>query len=69
MEKIVAQKLSQFCESYQKLYMGQMKVLKDRCVVNALAIMIIDMYHVLDQEKMMITLLMVVKRAFDYVSN
>ncbi len=39
-EKVVAEQLSQFCESHQKLYVGQIGARKGRCAVDAVAIMV-----------------------------
>ena len=68
-EKVVAEELLQFCETYLKLHKGQMGVRKNRCAVDTVAIMVDSIHKIWDQKKMGGTLLIDVKGAFDYVSR
>ena len=67
-EKVVAEEPSQFCE-YLKLYKGQIGARKNRCAVDAIAIMVDSIYKVWDEKKIAGALLMDIKGAFDYVSR
>lgn len=39
-EKVVAEKLSQFCETYPKLHKGQIRARINRCAVDVVVIMV-----------------------------
>lgn len=68
-EKVVAEELSQFCETNQKLHNGQMGARKNRCALDAVAIMVNSIHKAWEEKKITGTLLMDVKGAFDYVSR
>ena len=46
-----------------------MKAQKSKCAINTVAIMVDSIHKIWDQKKMIRTLLMDIKRAFDYVSG
>ena len=60
-EKVVTEQLLQFCETHQKLHVGQMGARKGRCAVDAVAIMVDSIHKAWEQKKIMGTLLMDVK--------
>ena len=68
-EKVVAEELSQFCETNQKLHSGQMGARKGRCALDVVAIIVNSIHKAWEEKKITGTLLMDVKEAFDYVSR
>ena len=68
-EKLVAGKLSQFCEDQGKLHKGQMGERKHRSAIDAAALMIDKLHKVWEDRQIAGALLMDVKGAFDYVSR
>ena len=68
-EKVVAGSLSQYCETYSKLHMGQMGARKQRCAIDALASLIHRVQESWAEKKLAAALFMDVKGAFDYVSR
>ena len=69
LEKVVAEELSLFCETHLKLHKGQMGARKNRCAIDATAIMIENVHESWDEGKVAGALFMDVKGAFDYVSR
>lgn len=68
-EKVVVDGLSHFCETNLKLHRGQMGARKSRCTIDVMAIMVDKVHKVWSEKKIVGTLLMDVKRTFDYVSR
>lgn len=63
------EKLLQFCEIYSKLYKDQKRVQKSRCIIDAIAIIVNNIYKVWDKKKIAETLLINIKKTFDYISR
>ena len=68
-EKVVAEQLSQYCESYSKLHPGQMSGRKERSAIDAVAILIHTVQERWEEKKLAAALFMDVKGAFDHVSK
>ena len=68
-EKLIAEKLSQFCEDQGKLHKGQMGGRKYRSAIDAAALMIDKVHKVWEDRQIAGALLIDVKGAFDYVSR
>ncbi len=68
-EKLVAEKLSLFCEAQEKLYKGQIGGKKHQSAIDAAALMIHKVYKIWEDKQNTKALLMDVKRAFEYVSR
>lgn len=68
-KKLVAEKLSQFCEAKEKLHREQMGERKNRSVIDAAALIIHMVYEIWESKQVAGTLLMDVKGAFDHVSR
>ena len=68
-EKLVAEKLSQYCEAQEKLHKGQMGGRKHRSAIDAAAVMIHKVHGIWKDKQIAGALLMDVKGAFDYVSR
>lgn len=68
-EKVIAEELAQFCETHLKLHKGQMGARKNRCAIDAAAIMVDSVHKIWNQKKIAGALFMDVKGAFDYVSR
>ena len=68
-EKLVAEKLSQFCEAQGKLHKGQMGGRRHRSAIDAAALMIHKVHKTWEDKQIAGALLMDVKGAFDYVSR
>lgn len=69
MEKLAAEQLSQYYESYSKLYSGQISTQKERSVIDVVAILINPVKKSYQQKKLAITLFIDVKRTFDHISK
>lgn len=67
-EKLVAEKLSQFCKAKKKLHKRQMGDRKYRSAIDAAALMIHNVHKVQKDKQIAGELLMDVKGVFDYVS-
>ena len=68
-EKLVAQKLSQFCEAEGKLHSGQMGGRRYCSSIDAAALVINKVYKTWEAKQVAGALLMDVKGAFDHVSR
>ena len=68
-EKVVAEQLSQYCESYSKLHPGQMGGRKERSAIDAVAILVHTVQKGWEEKKLVAALFMDVKGAFDHVSK
>ena len=68
-EKLVAEKLSQFCEAQGKLHKGQIGGGKHRLAIDAARLMIHKVYEIWEQKQIVSALLIYVKGTFDYVSR
>ena len=68
-EKVVAEQLSQYCESYSKLHPGQMGGRKERSAIDAVAILVHTVQKIWEEKKLAAALFMDVKGAFDHVSK
>ena len=68
-EKVVAEKLSHYCEDYSKLYPGQMGGRKERSAIDAVATLVYVVQESWEEKKEVAALFMDVKGAFDHVSK
>lgn len=68
-EKVVAEQLLQYCESYFKLHPSQMGGQKKISAIDTVAILVHTVQKKWDEKKLAATLFMDVKGAFDYVSK
>ena len=68
-EKVVAEQLSQYCESYSKLHPGQMGGRKERSAVDAVTVLVHTVQERWEDKKLAAVLFMDVKGAFDHVSK
>ena len=68
-EKVVAEELLRFSEINLKLHKGQIGARKTRCAINASAIMFDNIHKIWEEKKIQASLLMDIKRTFDYVSR
>ena len=68
-EKLVAEQLSQFCETNGKLHKGQMGARKHRSAIDAAAILVQKVQEIWKNRQIAGALLMDVKGAFDHVSR
>lgn len=68
-EKLIAEKLSQFCKAKEKLHKGQTERRKYRLAIDAAALMIHKVHKTREEKQIAGALLMDVKGAFDYVSQ
>ena len=68
-EKVVAKKLSQYCEEYSKLHPGQMGGQKERSAIDAVATLVHTVQENWKKKKLAAVLFMDVKGAFDHVSK
>lgn len=66
-EKVVAEQLTQYCDTYSKLHSGQMGVRKERSAIDAVAILIHTVQEKWSKEELAGALFMDVKGVFDYV--
>ena len=66
-EKVVVEKLSRFCEMNFKLYQSQMGAQKGRYAIDTIVIIVWNIFKIWKKKKIAVSLLMDVKRAFDYV--
>lgn len=69
MEKLAVEKLSQYYESYSKLYSGQMDARKKRSAIDVVAILINPVKENCQQKKLAVTLFIDIKKTFDYMSK
>lgn len=69
LEKGVVQELLLLCEAHLKLHKGQMRAQKNKCAIDVTVIMVENVHRSWDQKKVTGALFMVLKSAFDYVSN
>ena len=69
LEKVIAEQLSQFCESFCKLHMGQMGARKERCAIDAVALLVQRVEEIWAEKKLAAALFMDVKGAFDHVAR
>ena len=69
LEKVVAEQLSQFCESFCKLHVGQMGARKERCAIDAVALLVQRVEEIWAEKKLAAALFMDVKGAFDHVAK
>lgn len=68
-EKVVVKSLSQYCETYSKLYIGQMGARKSRCIINAIVSLIYRVQESWVEKKLVAALFINIKEAFDYISQ
>lgn len=68
-EKVVAEQLAQYCETYSKLHPGQMGARKEKSAIDAIAILIHTVQEEWSEKKLAGALFMDVKGAFDHVSR
>ena len=68
-KKVVAQKLSRYCENYSKLHPGQMSGRKKRSAIDAVATLVHNVQETWEEKKLAAALFMDVKGAFDNVSK
>ena len=68
-EKVVAKELSLYCENYSKLHPGQMGDRKKRLAIHAVATLVHTVHKKWEEEKLVATLFMDVKGAFDHISK
>ena len=68
-EKVVAEQLFQYCESYSKLHPGQMGGRKERSAIDAVAILVHVVQKGWEDKKLVVALFIDVKGAFDHVSK
>lgn len=67
--KLVADQLSQYCESHSKLHPGQMGARKERSGIDAIATLVYTVQENREEKKLAAALFMDVKGAFDHVSK
>lgn len=68
-EKVVVEQLAQYCKTYFKLYLGQIKVTKERSTIDAIVILVHTRPKKQTEKKIVGALFMDVTKAFDYVSR
>ena len=68
-EKVVARELSQYCEDYSKLHLGQMGGRKERSAIDAVTTLVHTVQKKWQEKKLAAALFMDVKGAFDHVSK
>lgn len=68
-EKVVAEQLSHYCESFSKLHPGQMGGRKERSAIDAVAILVHTVHEKWEEKKLAAALFVDVKGAFDHVSQ
>ena len=68
-EKLIMERLSQFCKSKAKLHKEQMRERKHQSAIDVAVLMIYKVYKTGEDKQIMEILLINVKRVFDYVSQ
>lgn len=68
-EKVLAEQLFQYCESYYKLHLKQMGSQKKRSAIDVVAILVYIVQERYEEKKLATVLFMDVKSVFDYVSK
>lgn len=68
-EKVVAEQLSQYYESYSKLYSGQIRGRKERSAIDVVATLVHIVQEKWEEKMLFATLFMDVKDPFDHVSK
>lgn len=68
-EKVIAKKLSPYCEDYSKLYAGQIRVWKNKSAIDAIVTPVYTIEEKLEKKKLATALFIDVKGVFDYVSK
>lgn len=66
-ERVVAQQLALYCETYSKLHSGQMNTQKNRSAINDVSILVHRVQKSWEEKKLAEALFMDVKGAFDNV--
>lgn len=69
LEKVVAERLSQFCETSAKLHPGQMGARKERYAIDAVAVIVHQVEQAWAEKELAAALFMDVKGAFDHVAK
>lgn len=67
-EKLVAEELSQFCETKGKLHKKQIKSRKYYSTIDAATLIIHKVHKIWDTKQVASVLLINIKRAFNYIS-
>lgn len=68
-EKLVGEKLSQFCEAKEKLCKGQMEGRKHQSAIDVAALIIHKVHEIWENKQIAGALLLDIKGAFDHVSQ
>ena len=69
LEKVIAKQLSQFCKSFCKLQIGQMGVQKERCSIDAVALIIQRVKEIWAEKKLAAVLFMDIQGSFNHVAR
>lgn len=69
LKKVIAKQPSQFCESFCKLQIGQMGVWKERCSIDAVALIVQRAKEIWVEKKLAAVLFMDIQGSFNHVAR